>query len=155
MNNNHPETPNARLVNADLEKEPKTKGKPEFQSNLVDTGMRLVGRYNVNGVEKVASMKLEFEDLVKNAENARNNLDEFLKPVRTQDMSVLETYDKLIEQTHSVEKTVEVKSISEEKTAPQNQKMTFAELSQTEKPKLTTKPAPQKQAPEKKLGMNL
>ena len=117
--------------------------------------MRLVGRYNVNGVEKVASMKLEFEDLVKNAENARNNLDEFLKPVRTQDMSVLEAYDKLIEQTHSVEKTNEVKSISEEKTAPQKQKMTFAELSQTEKPKLTTKPAPQKQAPEKKLGMNL
>ena len=155
LNNNHPETPNARLVNADLEKEPKTKEKPEFQSNLVDTGMRLVGRYNVNGVEKVASMKLEFEDLVKNSENARNNLNEFLKPVRTQDMSVLEAYDKLIEQTHSAEKTVEVKSISEEKTAPQKQKMTFAELSQTEKPKLTTKPAPQKKAPEKKLGMNL
>lgn len=162
--NDNPETSNIRLIETDngnienaddgnmVDKNP----------NSVDVGLRLVEQYTVNGEEKEATMELAFNPLEQNKIEANEKMAELLAPFKAdEDTSVVDAYSRLMEHLNGtendIENNVKIAEIGEdneikddEKAAPDKQMMTFAEITQTEKPKQTAKQTTsQKQTPEK------
>ena len=155
--NDNPETSNLRLIETD-------KGNMENADggNGVYVGLSLVEQYTVDGEEKEATMELICDPLERIKIETNEKMEELLAPFKAdEDTSVLDAYNRLMDHINGaendIENNVEIAEIGEdyeikddEKAAPDKQLMTFAEITQTEKPKQTTKQTTsQKQTPEK------
>lgn len=155
--NDNPETSNIRLIETDRANIENADG-----GNSVYVGLNLVEQYTVNGEEKEAAMELAFNPLEQNKIEANEKMAELLAPFKAdEDTSVVDAYNRLMEHINGTEndiennvKTAEIGEDNEikddEKAAAEKRLMTFAEITQTEKPKQTAKQTTsQKQTPEK------